>query len=440
MKLQKMILNKNYLFLFLAIGLFGKGLCLAADGQLSLETTPSGAEIWYAKSGSADKKYLGDSPLLHRNLPTGKYDLLLISADHDSLLVDDVEILPGQQTEIRREMNSRYGTLELQSWPDSLTIWLDGTNIGQTPYTHTLMLPGTYALKLSSPRPLFKPSISSVTMGKGDTIHLKKRLAYRDKNFLKENLGILPWHLQLEGGLKYSSISGAYDTAGKVSNFATSDKLTQWDYPVTLRLGLPYDIETHLLVPFNSFAAKDSAAPHYRDLKIGAKYTLREYNVGFDASYSFGLGDTSSTKKTSGHNALSLSLIALANKDKIMGFANAGYTFNFNDKLKTKLDPGDEIFLYAQVGYLLDSFMPYLGINGNYDLVSSFDGKSGNDASYVVTPEVGFTLDFPSYTSVQLGIPFTVIGKSGSNESGIGKRVSNEWGMHFSLSVNFGID
>src|SRR5262245_38903661 len=90
---------------------------VGASGFLSLETNPSGAEVWYAKSDEPEKKYLGDTPLQNRELPAGQYHLWLILQNHDTLALPDVFIAEGQHTQITREIPTHYGFLEVNTEP-----------------------------------------------------------------------------------------------------------------------------------------------------------------------------------------------------------------------------------------------------------------------------------------------------------------------------------
>src|SRR6185503_2797951 len=101
-----------------------------ATGFLSLESSPTGAEVWYTGPEDPDRKYLGDTPLENRELPTGRYNFWLILPSHDTLAVPDVYIAEGQVTQVNREIPTHYGSLEIVTDPDTSELWLDGVKIG----------------------------------------------------------------------------------------------------------------------------------------------------------------------------------------------------------------------------------------------------------------------------------------------------------------------
>lgn len=394
-----------------------------ATGFLTLESSPTNAEVWYTGPDEPDKKYLGDTPLEKREMATGHYAVWLILPSHDTLAIPDVSILEGQVTQMNREIPTHYGYLEVTTDPDSSLISLDGVKIGPSPYVNTLVLPGTSKL-LSSPREAyFKNSSRTLKLNKGDSSLLVIQAPYRDKSFMYENLSLPAWRLQLETGIEYRAATGRYDSSSTVQKFATDSIRRQWDFPISLRIGLPQGIEAHLLVPYKSYDKKYSAIPN--NLRAGIKYTYRPLNFGFDMSYGFGVKNS---KEALTHDYLALTLMAMAAKDKIVGEAQGGFEFHFADKMDNKLTPGNVAFVHVQAGYLLDPFLPYLGLSGRFHLDGDYDGKPSNSSGYILMPEPGLVIDIDDLLSLQFGVPFTIVGK---NEL-------SYWGLHLSFSLGFG--
>lgn len=413
----------------LGIALFIAKAALAT-GFLSLESSPTGAEVWYTGPEDPDKKYLGDTPLQNREMPTGRYNVWLILPSHDTLAIPDVYIAEGQVTQVNREIPTHYGYLEVTTDPDSAELWLDGVDLGAAPHVNNLVLPGSYKLKAVPRETYFKTSTRTVAMAKGDSILMAIHAPYRDKSFLQENLSLPAWRLQLEAGVQFRSITADYDDSSKRVKRATDSIATQWDFPVQARLGLPQGFEIHMLLPFKNFSDKavnDSGkAPFPSDMRFGVKYTYRPLNIGFDASYGVGIKNSSVALN---HDILALTLMAMASKDKIVGEAQAGFEFHLTDKTDNKFDPGDEIAAHAQVGYLLDPLLPYIAATGRFHLDGDHDGKSDSTGGYLVTPEVGLIIDAADLLSLQFGVPFTIVGKS----------AHGFWGLHFSMSLAFGL-
>lgn len=400
----------------------GFPLSAFATGFLSVESSPNGAEVWYTGPDDPDRKYLGDTPLERRELPTGKYNLWLILPSHDTLAIPEVAVEEGQHTLVNREIPTHYGFLELFTEPDSADIWLDGVKVGTAPFENNLMLPGNRKLKVDPRESHFRNTAMTQPINKGDTIRLQVLSAYRNKSFLAENLSLTPWRIGLEFGLQHRNNTGLYDTS-KRDPFSNKEKRTQLDLPVTARLGLPKGFETHLLLPFKTFDDKrKDTAVFPSNMALGAKYTYRPYNVGADITWGIGFADGQDALP---NDFLALTLMGMASKGDIVADVQAGFEFHFSDKDSSELDYGDIARVHARVGYLLDPWLPYLGLTGELRLDRSNDGETEETGGYLVIPEPGFTLEIDQVFSFQLGVPFTILGK----------RNLSYWGIHGSLSV-----
>lgn len=408
------------LLIFTSI-LIGNGF---ASGFLTLETTPSGVEVWYSTANDTQKKYLGDSPLDSRELPAGTYDLWLIQGGKDTVNIPGVVISEGQHSHITHEMPANYGSLKVLTDPDSGEVWLDSVKLGNSPYSNNLVIPGSYTLRLVPREAQYRTQSEKLTVKKGDTLNYVRPFSFRDKSFMEENLSVRPWAVQLEAGYQYGSAFGIFDSLGKRHNSQKSDQRLQNDFPVTARIGFPYGLETHFQLPFHGYDNKSDTAPFPRDLNFGLKYTLRPYGIGLDADYSVG---TSFSSGGFNHNRLAITLIGVHPINKVLILGNGGYVFHFSDKDSTQLDPGDELFLNARIGYAADAFLPYLGVLVHYGL----DGTNRDSTvagGNVISLEPGLIFDVDDLVSLQLGIPFAVMGKN----------TSEYWAIHLSLAVRFG--
>jgi hypothetical protein len=416
-----------------AFFLMAAALAVRATGFLTLESSPTGAEVWYTGPDDPDKKYLGDTPLESRELPVGRYNIWLILASHDTLALSDVFIAEGQVTQMNREIPTHYGYLEVTTEPDSSEIWLDGVRIGPSPYINNLVLPGTSKLKAMPREAHFRNPGRNLNVGKGDSISLALVAPYRDKSFQHEGLSLPAWRFQAEIGLQFRELTGGYTNEGKKEPISTdsADLPTQWDFPVSVRLGLPKDFEAHLTLPFKSSrnpqVQDDSEAVFKSNLRIGAKYTYRPLNVGLDITYGVGFENS---KPALDHDFLALTLLAAGSKGKIYGQAQAGIEFHFSSKANNKFDPGDVGTAHVQAGYLLDPFTPYLGASALYKLDDKVGGKAVKESmGFLLAPELGFVVDVADLASVQFGVPFTIVGKN----------APSYWGLHLSLSLGLNI-
>jgi hypothetical protein len=226
----------------------------------------------------------------------------------------------------------------------------------------------------------------------------------------------------MEAGLQHRTLTGRYDSSGKRDKFPSSQKREQVDFPLGVRLGLPSGLEAHLMLPFKSADGKAEGAVFRSNMEAGLKYTYRPYNVGVDISYGLGFEEGSDALS---HDYLAISLLGMASKDKILASAQAGFEFHFPDKKNTELDPGDIAAVKARLGYLVDPWLPYLGLSGAIMLDSDNDGTPVEDGGYMVVPEPGVVFDYEDKASFQLGIPFTILGRS----------IGSYWGVHGSLAL-----
>lgn len=411
--------------------LFAAILCGAlgsarATGFLTVESSPNGAEVWYTGPDDPDRKYLGDTPLEKRELPTGRYNLWLILAGADTLAVPDISVHEGQHTLVNREIPTHYGYLEMRTSPDSAVIWLDGVNVGTSPFENNLMLPGDRKLKIDPRESHFRNTALKQPINKGDTIRLSVVSPYRNKSFRQENLSLTPWRMQIEFGVQRSFFTGAYDDQGKRDKFPDSLRRAQTDFPTGARLGLPKGFELHLVLPFKGYDDKDTVAPSRSNMKAGIKYTYRPYNVGADISYGLGFEEGPDALP---NDFLALTLMAMASKGDIVGEAALGYEFHFPLKGNKEIDPGDFAKARVQAGYLIDPWMPYLAVNAALHLAGDDDGASLKDDGHLVMPELGLLFDLDDFFSFQLGIPFSVLGRN----------AGSQWGIHGSLSLSVDI-
>ncbi len=410
-----------------------------ASGYLTLETNPTGAEIWFAISGGSERRYLGDSPIENREMVPGTYDFWIIVENRDTLTMPSVHLVEGQHTQLSRELPLQYAYIEIQTDPDSGGIRMDEVELGAAPYSNAMMHPNTYRMQLSPRSVRFRPRVEKVTLQKGDSLKLMRPFSYRDKSFGRENVSILPGRIQVEGGIQYRNLFGVIDdTAGKRHNFDNGDDKNQVDFPLTLRVGLPFGIEPHLVIPFKRYqkfstelATKYSlpegfggSAPFPADLAAGLKFTLRPFNAGVDLTYAFG---QKASKGGQNHDVLTLQALGMLDKDKLLFQGNAGFEFHFRDMDNHQMNPGNQVFVHAQAGYVADAIQPYLGADMRFALNGDINGEALDNSGYSLALEPGIVLDVQDWVSFQLGIPFTAIGSN----------TVMFWGIHFSMAVRF---
>jgi hypothetical protein len=417
----------------LSCRLFLGAICLSqslvmASGYLTLETNPTGAEIWFAISGGTERRYLGDSPILNREMVPGTYDFWIIVENRDTLTMPSVNLVEGQHTQVSRELPLHYAFISIHTDPDSGSIKMDEVELGEAPYSNAMVHPNTYRLALKPHAARYRPRIENVRLQKGDSFNLMRPFSYRDKTFGRENLSILPGRIQVETGIQYRNRYGYIDSLGKRHNFGNEDEKNQVDFPLLLRVGFPFGIEPHILIPFKRFQKFSGGAPFPGDLAMGLKFTLRPFNAGLDLSYSIG---QKTDQGGMNHDVLTLQALGMLDKDKLLFQGNAGFEFHMKDRDEPKLNPGNQVFVHAQAGYVADMVQPYLGGDLRFKLNGDLDGKDLDNSGFLIVLEPGLTLDVQDWVSFQLGIPFSAMGTSAESSAPL------YWGLHFTAAFRF---
>jgi hypothetical protein len=407
-----------------------------ASGYLTLETNPTGAEIWFAISGGSERRYLGDSPILNREMVPGTYDFWIIVENRDTLTMPSVNLVEGQHTQISRELPLHYAFISIHTDPDSGSIRMDEVELGEAPYSNAMVHPNTYRLHLKPHASRFRPRIENVRLQKGDSLNLMRPFSYRDKTFGRENLSILPGRIQVETGIQYRNRYGFIDTLGKRHNYGNESEKDQIDFPLTIRVGFPFGIEPHIVIPFKRFQKFSGGAPFPADLAMGLKFTLRQFNAGVDVTYAIG---QKADQGGLNHDVLTLQGLGMLDKDKLLFQGNAGFEFHMKDRDDPKLNPGNQVFIHAQAGYVADMVQPYVGGSLRFKLNGDKDGKDLDNSGFLIALEPGLTLDVQDWVSFQLGIPFSAMGTSAAKEIAPDSRSNAPlyWGLHFSAAFRF---
>jgi len=461
-------MKKKYLAAYLT---FFVALSAWADnGRLTINTDPSGATVYFSMRSVENFELLGKTPINYTEMAEGIYTLKIIRPDFDTVMLEDITVFPGKHKKILKKLVYSYSYLEIKSDPESSVVFIDEIKTGSTPYTNTLVIPAAYTITISPKDSLFKPYKQKIFLDKSDSLFIKKQHMFRSKSFKSEHLGLPPWRAQIEFGFQRLSHSGRYSRASggdpslkqggsntikldpgdlnfDSESFSSDSVKSSLFMPVVLRLGLPNDIEFHLHLPFRQYSPDANSTGDFgpSDMAGGVKYTLRKYKVALDATYKVD-NATTSLKKTdstgqfidyerreydvgTGYKSLALSIIGMRLIKVFQVYGNVGYQFRFSNQNNRDLNMGDNIFGYLQVGYLMHPWTPYLAVHGDYSFA---DKSNGNDSwendGHLLAPEVGITVDASESFGLQAGIPFTVLGKNSLKY----------WGVHLSLSYNFG--
>ncbi|MGL1900513.1 MAG: formylglycine-generating enzyme family protein [Fibrobacterales bacterium] len=322
----------------------------------------------------------------------------------------------------------RFGTLEVTTTPDSATVILnDITEQEVTPYTNDKMVLGKHNVTLKPIKPIFKSAKYEVSIDLDETEKIEHDFLYRNKSFLNENLSVAPGYLQFELGYAYQHRNGSYQTGTKTEtndenvttvvntgedvSYANDNLGKQYMMPIILRVGLPMNIELHARLPYASIG-KDNAEKAFSrmDITAGFKYTHRPINSAINVDFKFANGDQNEVGHTTNAYSIAADLITLQSFYGAEFLGQLGYEYNFSDIDNNQIKLGDIVTADIQAGYLLGPVLPFLSINGNYQLEKDSAGTVLDSVSFRAGLEIGAIFDVTNSFTIQAGIPFSVMG------------------------------
>jgi hypothetical protein len=138
---------------------------------LIIKTEPESAAV------SLDGTFFGLSPLMISNVDTGSHTLLLQKVGYYQKKVSLTLPVPGT-SDLSFEL-SAPGHLVVTTEPQEVNIQINGAQQGSTPYTDSLVKPGTYRITLS--RENYLPLEKTVTVPGGGSVRLNDTLSYTDE-------------------------------------------------------------------------------------------------------------------------------------------------------------------------------------------------------------------------------------------------------------------
>ena len=130
------------------------------------QTTPAGAAV------IMDGKELGVTPFSIRDLPVGKYTATLKLSGYAQRNVE-WEISDARPRLVQTVLQSNVGTLSVKSAPKAAIVYLDGQDVGRTPYSGSHEQ-GRYTLKVQSSG--YTPYQQAVTIHRDKTTAINVKL------------------------------------------------------------------------------------------------------------------------------------------------------------------------------------------------------------------------------------------------------------------------
>lgn len=107
------------------------------SGDLVIVTNPQGAEIWLNGTLQSQK-----TPATLKNLKANEPFVLELRLTHYKSVTKNIEILAGNETKIFQPLEFQYAKLLVTSTPPEALVFIDGKEVGITPYFDDHILPG----------------------------------------------------------------------------------------------------------------------------------------------------------------------------------------------------------------------------------------------------------------------------------------------------------
>ena len=113
-------------------------------GYLTILSEPLRAEI------SLDGKFLGSAPITRRKIESGKH-IIEARMDMYHTHTETITIEDGDDAKPTLTLKPAFGKLVVESEPEGAKVFLDGKQVGTTPYRDERILSGSYELKVTQP-------------------------------------------------------------------------------------------------------------------------------------------------------------------------------------------------------------------------------------------------------------------------------------------------
>ncbi len=331
-------------------------------------------------------------------------------------------------------------SLQIFTDPDSAQVMLDGATspeLQKTPYVNDKMLPGTHVVLLHSPNSAYGPILRTILLEAGQDTTLSETFEYRTKAFHAEHLSIAPWRLEVLSGFEYlrylgyqsaGSLSPNKSTLSTASSYSSDSIPTSLRVPVTMRLGLPWGLETHFLLPLAQRTEIDGSSKGigFSDATMGIKWTYQDINSALDLTWI--AGNASASRLGSNSKGLQLSVITNQDWSQFDIFGQLGYRKNFSNIDSRTI--GDAILARLRIGYLLHNyFLPFLEADADGQLANTYGTATPKNSSYVITFEPGLIWQVSPNLSTEFGVPLGLIAKN----------AETHWGVNISLAWKFSL-
>jgi len=278
-------------------------------GDLQITVLPTEGEVYL------NEQFVGKSslskPLRLNNLLEGKHTLRVLAGGYQKY-EQDIRVEPRTLQNIQVSLQSLPGSLRIESEPAEADVYINGQNMGKTPYSQASIAQGDYSVELRAEN--FEPLKQMVRIQSGQLSELKPRMkiisgsllvesspanvqVFMNEHFmgvtpiLLENInpGIVSISLQLNGYSQYGEnvkVLPGKKTAVYANMSRQTGKLTIVSSQHELQVKIEGDSNTSLAAPFHKQVLN---AGEYKITVSKPKYYDNTYSITIKPDVEFRL-------------------------------------------------------------------------------------------------------------------------------------------------------
>ncbi|MDR2580435.1 MAG: PEGA domain-containing protein [Fibromonadaceae bacterium] len=140
-------------------------------GDLQIIVLPTEGEV-YLNEQFAGKSSLA-KPLRLDNMLEGKYSLRVLAGGYQKY-EQDIQVAPRTLQNVQVTLQSLPGSIRIESEPSEATVFINGQNMGKTPYSLASIAQGNYNIELQAEN--FKPFKKTINVQSGQLSELKAKM------------------------------------------------------------------------------------------------------------------------------------------------------------------------------------------------------------------------------------------------------------------------
>ena len=143
------------------------------EGKLTVTTDPEGVEVWLGEN------YIGNSPVIEKKVPTGRYTVKLVDPVQRISQVEQVLITINNTVVIEKKLKPKFGILKVTSVPEESDVFIT-MPLGKTPLVNEFINPGKYIIEIRHPDKQYHSVLKNVVVSEG-LANIVTDTLYKDK-------------------------------------------------------------------------------------------------------------------------------------------------------------------------------------------------------------------------------------------------------------------